>query len=1711
MKSNDCVNINEILKVIEDKDIIKFGELLANFNSHINVIVDPNGQSLLHYAALSSYEIVEELLNRNSYPDAVDHDQWTPLMLASKAGHADICNILLKHGADVDHRDLGGWTSLMWACYKGRFEVVNVLLKYQADMKIREEHGMSPIMWASGRGYSDIVESLLKSGAKAQSVDKFNSSALLWACRKGYKDCAKLLIDAGADLDTVGMNGWTPILAATKGNYVNLVKLLLEHNLNLNHRDKDGMTAMALASNYGFVEIVDMLLARGAHGALSNFHNDTCLILACKNGHYPVANTLLAHNLGTDAQGYNGKTALYWAAEKNYNDIIMLLLRNKCDMEIVNENGETALLRAIHNRNSVAVQMLIDAGADVGKPDKKGDTALHIAVRMRSKHLTEMLLRNPKNSKLLYVPNNAGQTAYNIDAQSANAFLPYLFGAQHLKTFDYTENMLGYDLYSSALSDVLCDPMLGLPLTVGLYAKWGSGKSFLLKKLQEEMITFTDNILQPTFHLTNFISLISVFICMVPSLFLGVIISWVYGFILFIALLILIFTFYGFILISKYFGWERITKLNLMLAIKFEKLKLFFQIIYCNPSTENLEESIPQGIRFLFTDYAKLTTMGGEKSLAGMVATLCHVAEKEFGLLTVRFFRVFHPKINDKLRTKTCFFIPKYIVAMIVALSLVSLIALAFRCLWLGQRIADIDSNAFRAILGLSCIVVIAFIANIPVWKRLFQFSFYSQAKRVMKSADLDPNKLEGFMQKVKMEVNHLVDLVQTIDLFTNRHTRLVVVIDGLDSCEQDKILQVLEAVKTLFSDTKAPFITILAIDPHIIIRAIESNLNSAFQKSSIKGYDYLRNAVSLPIFLQRQGLLQFCIGKGVNSDTRYKNFYKKSGLSPVYSSSTLAGPHTASLKSKPINQISSKFQLPFNQLKGPRSSFTGSVISCSQGYKGSSLLVLSSTAPEDLKKIFTNDHYFSDVNPRSLRRLTNIVYVSGRLMKAFSIDFQWVRLATWVNMIEQWPYRSSWIILYFEENEHYLDNQITLKQIYDCVSPFIPSSREIEPFLEYDKNDVKLVYMLSGSNVKLLVADMKLFLPFSVNLDPYIKKVIREHIGDILKHKPIASGSIKELDPSEIQKAIINSSHISDHTRIPKSNKFYPELLPSDNEMDSLERENLIQVENVSHIQNLNTEQRVIISSLFENLKISKKPAQLTSTDISDLMAQIPDLNDAQDLKNYQNIVKKNNINGFVLLTCDKHELQKILPMNFGDWHIFMGFILYLRYLANSTLPQPANLPNKSSLIENNRFLYDAANIERLRGDHMIQSSESHIPGRLHNDLSKTSMSHIEREVEQEQELLSAAISKFEENDINMLDSDAEEDYENQNDEINTSAVSKEISPIQSSAPTHYFRNSINLPYFKNFKNPKKFSLSIPSTNTLNESIDDSRTENTKRELNKKRLEPRDFNFPSNNHSENFPLLKYEQRPDTSSETTTIHSPDLETTQKESENEKRSSDRLSMRKASMKEEELNLIGKGERLKKKIKTHEEDPAFASLDYCPQTVMHLTRKESKVKDNLERLQYRKNSLALNSENIPAIQPILNSDNPESNINSASSSSTTSTSSNSLQATDKPVTDDGTMQDNLAKTEQITSNVENSEVVGKKATLGLIDFKSDKESVHPSQTEIKKKYSKSDPRIDIINDGSNNVVIIQPKDSNISAGPLKSARSVKSLKKSFLDWI
>ena len=169
------------------------------------------------------------------------------------------------------------------------------------------------------------------------------------------------------------------------------------------------------------------------------------------------------------------------------------------------------------------------------------------------------------------------------------------------------------------------------------------------------------------------------------------------------------------------------------------------------------------------------------------------------------------------------------------------------------------NTTLWAILITIACVVLLAIISNIYTWGQAALALVQSSKHRIMQAADqIGEIKMDGLMQKLKYEVNLMSKLVMCMDQFTKNQTRLVVFVDGLDSCEQDKVLQVLDIIKALFSDEDSPFITVLAVDPQVIIKGIESNMVKSrlnFHDTNVNGFDYLRNVVHLPFYLQSQGI----------------------------------------------------------------------------------------------------------------------------------------------------------------------------------------------------------------------------------------------------------------------------------------------------------------------------------------------------------------------------------------------------------------------------------------------------------------------------------------------------------------------------------------------------------------------------------------------------------------------------------------------------------------------------------------------------------------------------------------------------------------------------------------------------------------------------------------------------------------------------------------
>ena len=74
---------------------------------------------------------------------------------------------------------------------------------------------------------------------------------------------------------------------------------------------------------------------------------------------------------------------------------------------------------------------------------------------------------------------------------------------------------------------------------------------------------------------------------------------------------------------------------------------------------------------------------------------------------------------------------------------------------------------------------------------------------------------------------------------------RLVIFVDDLDRCPPEKSVEVLEALQLLTEGT--PFFIVLAIDPRIVVTAIESNNEGFYNRAGVNGLEYLDKIVQIP------------------------------------------------------------------------------------------------------------------------------------------------------------------------------------------------------------------------------------------------------------------------------------------------------------------------------------------------------------------------------------------------------------------------------------------------------------------------------------------------------------------------------------------------------------------------------------------------------------------------------------------------------------------------------------------------------------------------------------------------------------------------------------------------------------------------------------------------------------------------------------------------
>ncbi|KAK3104573.1 hypothetical protein FSP39_005194 [Pinctada imbricata] len=164
-------------------------------------------------------EMVKCLLSHGANPKIPRKtDNASPLLISAERGRLDVVKILLNwvnHEEDVNSVNHQNCTPLLMATLNNHTKVCEVLLENNADINISNHKGYHPIHVASRNGNAKLVNRLIQNRANIdpKTLEDENTPLHL-AAMMGHKSVAKILLVGGADIESQNNEGLTPFVIA---------------------------------------------------------------------------------------------------------------------------------------------------------------------------------------------------------------------------------------------------------------------------------------------------------------------------------------------------------------------------------------------------------------------------------------------------------------------------------------------------------------------------------------------------------------------------------------------------------------------------------------------------------------------------------------------------------------------------------------------------------------------------------------------------------------------------------------------------------------------------------------------------------------------------------------------------------------------------------------------------------------------------------------------------------------------------------------------------------------------------------------------------------------------------------------------------------------------------------------------------------------------------------------------------------------------------------------------------------------------------------------------------------------------------------------------------------------------------------------------------------------------------------------------------------
>nr|CAB3264343.1 NTPase KAP family P-loop domain-containing protein 1-like [Phallusia mammillata] len=616
----------------------------------------------------------------------------------------------------------------------------------------------------------------------------------------------------------------------------------------------------------------------------------------------------------------------------------------------------------------------------------------------------------------------------------------------HHSKGDSVKSETPHDASYSRMADVLGDTISFRPppLTVGVFGKWGTGKSRMLKLIRERIETNTSSKEKQS-----------------NSLSLGL-------------------------------------------------FALIYRLLFFNP---NFHIPKSKDIKFVFVDFSILDYAGTDQLWAGIITHISSKIEEVFGSWSVRVFRAWnykpdkdlkaylvtcdeHPQKNCKDRwTLSCtsvFMVTALIAIVVLVIVLFSIYGFPQFSTDTGEVFSAVVTTSLAAMLGLGVASKIG-----DIFRMVFNL-VKTQAEKVKAMANEENFSSNlGFMYKVKTEVYYITSLVRYAGLFLEKDIRLCLIIDDIDILTSERAKGLFQVVSLLQSSPSSPYIQILCMDPYIAASIIKKSLNSEFKN----GHAFLRKHIELPFHipcLDEKNKMQYLVSSG-----------------PIRRLAGLRSPK----QTPKLNQNQKDETIPLVDVVTVNASHYKPKLGsfCSEDDYAQSWNTVRTCFLSN-PSLLT----YIDGNELRVQRILSSTQLAVRLIdsvgpKVPEVDVK--KLASWIILVDQWPYRLSCMWQAIEDNSqlYELDPNAAykfsptsrLRDLYPLIIQDIKAVKTWRDFLELDADPEIFGQFLSA--FPLTVGDLKEFLPYTTNLDRSIRRIVANAIvKNRISNKPALKEHIK-------------------------------------------------------------------------------------------------------------------------------------------------------------------------------------------------------------------------------------------------------------------------------------------------------------------------------------------------------------------------------------------------------------------------------------------------------------------------------------------------------------------------------------------------------------------------------------------------------------------------